>query len=550
MNPEVYNDDGKRAKNSGHNLSKDELASAILSIRNPVMVLKGSRENTLVTVSELKDNKNREIMISVATTKNYQIEINSITSVYRRTEFAGYIKEQIEQNHVLAYNTEKADDFLNCRGVDFPKRVDIISFDNTITHSLDSVKRCEENNLQEDIMASNIEETKKQTFIEFLRSVDKDAETETDWLFDGDVIVGDVEMRHALVWEWGADISEYGYEKYKALLDSEYEITVGHGHTGYSVIEIFCDDYELGEEFFAAAAGYINSTEYDKIFIEPPAPEKEEDKNMAEITVTKKYWNELYDEFVIRLENEEVIDAVLPRGAEIISAKLVESDYDGEKKAVIEVNTGWLKAQYQTTRIYEINPFFAGNTYDEYGYTIKNRKQNMEESVNWRDKIGEKFFNRGDDGHSDAQKYKVLSVSPEDDNRVIFRRDDGWTFTAVNAVMHENGNIEWDYSLGGRFVDVQDIQKHVSELVEEKNAPTSKQEIINRLMANLKDGEPEDMIYVAESKILDIYQNMSVEQLLGILNKVEQTRDNPENSHDADAEDDEEEDEDDEEMEM
>jgi DNA-binding cell septation regulator SpoVG len=47
------------------------------------------------------------------------------------------------------------------------------------------------------------------------------------------------------------------------------------------------------------------------------------------------------------------------------------------------------------------------------------------------------------------------------------------------------------------------------------------------------------MIYVAESKILDIYQNMSVEQLLDILNKVEQARDNPENSHDADAKDDE-----------
>jgi hypothetical protein len=45
------------------------------------------------------------------------------------------------------------------------------------------------------------------------------------------------------------------------------------------------------------------------------------------------------------------------------------------------------------------------------------------------------------------------------------------------------------------------------------------------------------MIYVAESKILDIYQNMSVEQLLDILNKVEQARDIPENSYAADAED-------------
>jgi stage V sporulation protein G len=105
-------------------------------------------------------------------------------------------------------------------------------------------------------------EEKPQTFLEFLRS---DGEY-GDYLFNGDVIVGDVEMNHALVWNFGDDITDYCYEQYADLLNSPYKI---HDHgNGYEVIEVFCDDYKMGEDFFAAAAGYIADSEHKKMFIE------------------------------------------------------------------------------------------------------------------------------------------------------------------------------------------------------------------------------------------------------------------------------------------
>jgi DNA-binding cell septation regulator SpoVG/16S rRNA G966 N2-methylase RsmD len=107
-----------------------------------------------------------------------------------------------------------------------------------------------------------VKSEKPQTFLDFLRS---DGEY-GDYLFDGDVIVGDVEMNHALVWDVGADITDYCYEQYADLLNSPYKI---HDHgNGYEVIEVFCDDYEMGKDFFAAAAGYIADSEHKKMFIE------------------------------------------------------------------------------------------------------------------------------------------------------------------------------------------------------------------------------------------------------------------------------------------
>jgi stage V sporulation protein G len=103
---------------------------------------------------------------------------------------------------------------------------------------------------------------KPQSFLDFLRSEGEYG----DNFFDGDVIVGGAEMNHALVWDIGADITPYCYEKYAELLDSPCKV---HDHgNGYSVIEVFCDNHELGDEFFAAAAGYIADSEYQKMFVE------------------------------------------------------------------------------------------------------------------------------------------------------------------------------------------------------------------------------------------------------------------------------------------
>jgi len=114
---------------------------------------------------------------------------------------------------------------------------------------------------------ANTEERK--TFLDFLQSEGKQG----DWLFNGDVIVGGFTVPHSLVWEYGMDVKEYGREKFAELLNSEYEITkVNINGYDIDVIEIFCGNRELGEEFFSAAAGYIGSKEYDRIFADNEEP--------------------------------------------------------------------------------------------------------------------------------------------------------------------------------------------------------------------------------------------------------------------------------------
>lgn len=75
---------------------------------------------------------------------------------------------------------------------------------------------------------------------------------------DLDLIIGNCDMEATFVW----DSEQYffkdaGYEKFKKILDADYKI-LNNGN-----IEIFCDDYKLGNYFTLAMAGYIPSSQYE-----------------------------------------------------------------------------------------------------------------------------------------------------------------------------------------------------------------------------------------------------------------------------------------------
>lgn len=89
------------------------------------------------------------------------------------------------------------------------------------------------------------------SFLELLNS-DED--------LDIDVIVGSVEMPATFVWDEDTRITEYGISKYMLLMQSSYKVY------NDSCLELDCEDYRLGEEFFLAAAGYISESEYNKLF--------------------------------------------------------------------------------------------------------------------------------------------------------------------------------------------------------------------------------------------------------------------------------------------
>ena len=77
MRTELRSEDGKSLPGSGHGLSEIQLLEAIDSIKNPVMILRGSAENSLVTITNLKDKKNREIIVAInLNQKGFSAEVN------------------------------------------------------------------------------------------------------------------------------------------------------------------------------------------------------------------------------------------------------------------------------------------------------------------------------------------------------------------------------------------------------------------------------------------------------------------------------------------
>lgn len=124
----------------GHGLSAELMKLIPVELRNPTMIFKGSKSNSLVAITELKDYEQRGIMIAVSLNemKNHH-EVNRISSVYGRNNMTNYLKAQIEQGNLIAANKEKANEMLQTIGLQLPLEETFISFDNSITYSLDNV---------------------------------------------------------------------------------------------------------------------------------------------------------------------------------------------------------------------------------------------------------------------------------------------------------------------------------------------------------------------------------------------------------------------------
>lgn len=125
----------------GHDLDRDVLKYLIFEMRNPAMLLKGSKENTLVAVTDLIDKEGRPIIASVALDRRMaHHQVNQITSAYGRNDFADYLQRQIDKGNLLAVNVKKANQMLRSAGVQFPMEETLISFDNSIAYSFGNVK--------------------------------------------------------------------------------------------------------------------------------------------------------------------------------------------------------------------------------------------------------------------------------------------------------------------------------------------------------------------------------------------------------------------------
>ncbi|MCD8095178.1 MAG: ssDNA-binding domain-containing protein, partial [Ruminococcus sp.] len=141
LKPENRDENGKLVGKTGHGLTEKQLINVIDNIKNPVMILRGSKENSLVVVTEIKDNKGREIIAAIALDKRKEFSyVNNITSTYGRDDFAEYIENQFKSGNLIAVNKEKADRMLHSIGKWYPEENTFISFDNSITYTTANVK--------------------------------------------------------------------------------------------------------------------------------------------------------------------------------------------------------------------------------------------------------------------------------------------------------------------------------------------------------------------------------------------------------------------------
>lgn len=128
-------------KYHGHGLSREIMQQLPAELRNPLMVFKGSKEDSLVAITSLKDAENREIMIAVdLNSSNRHYEVNKVSSVYGRNNMQNYIKRQIENGNLIAMNKKTANEMLQSLGLQSPPEETFISYDDSIAYTAQNVK--------------------------------------------------------------------------------------------------------------------------------------------------------------------------------------------------------------------------------------------------------------------------------------------------------------------------------------------------------------------------------------------------------------------------
>lgn len=126
---------------SGHNISVDTIKQLPEYIGNPLLIANGSKSNTIVVLTEVKDNNDKNIIIPIEINKLQKgAEVNQVLSIYGKEHIKNYLNKLTGNNLILAYNKEKADELFTVTGANSPAATSIICYNNSITYTKDNVK--------------------------------------------------------------------------------------------------------------------------------------------------------------------------------------------------------------------------------------------------------------------------------------------------------------------------------------------------------------------------------------------------------------------------
>jgi hypothetical protein len=135
-----------------HNLSNEVMCKLADELRNPALIMHSrSKEGALVIVTELKDYEDRPVVVALARNNKGGLEICKVASSYGRNNFENWMQRNFDENRVIAHNERKSNElFRFLPGLQSAlEEQQLISFNDSIAYSFDSVKGFDVKSLQE-----------------------------------------------------------------------------------------------------------------------------------------------------------------------------------------------------------------------------------------------------------------------------------------------------------------------------------------------------------------------------------------------------------------
>ena len=130
MRTETRDENGKLIGNTGHGLSFEMIVFSLQELDYPPLVFKGSSTNSLLVVTNIIDQRNRNIVIAIELNKCEGFnQVNSIRSIYGRDHFSLFVEKNFNEGNLIGVNKKKADDLLRSIGKSYPKENTFISCD-------------------------------------------------------------------------------------------------------------------------------------------------------------------------------------------------------------------------------------------------------------------------------------------------------------------------------------------------------------------------------------------------------------------------------------
>ena len=137
---------------NSHEFTKEEFSALPELLANPVMIFTKDENNKTIITDKL-DKHGKIVVIGVELNRAQdEYTVNRITTMHGRDnmtdkfiakngeEVEGFIPRNIADGNLLAININKAPEFLRPARLQLPEGGKFVSFDNSITHSLKSVK--------------------------------------------------------------------------------------------------------------------------------------------------------------------------------------------------------------------------------------------------------------------------------------------------------------------------------------------------------------------------------------------------------------------------